>query len=265
VLVPTILDLPIRAASAMMPFDKAFGRVYALFHFAALASLLALLAYELSIWFTLEQAVVGALLVGSTMRMALRQGEYWDLSSIPMTGVFAPHSLLEPIFVAATIVFSLRDRRAALAIVFVAAILNSEAGLFLPLVYFAVRGVSRSSVTIALGYAALCAAALVAIRIAIGPPAAPSSDDVLRENLAHVPTTLINVALFLGPLWALAVIGLKRAPEPVRRSAILIPVYLAAVAAAGVWWDVRLLMGLYPLLMPLVLAALFTPRTAALA
>src|SRR5262245_16489548 len=76
VLVPAALDVPIRAFGTVMPYDKAFGRVYAVFHFAALVTLLGLLVYELLLWFTIEQAMVGALLVGSTIRMALRQGEY---------------------------------------------------------------------------------------------------------------------------------------------------------------------------------------------
>jgi hypothetical protein len=264
VLVPVLLDVPIRVLATVMPYDKAFGRVYAVFHFVALVTLLAMLVHELSRWFTLEQAMVGALLVGSTIRMALRQGEYLDLSSIPMTGVFAPHSLLEPIFVAGTVVLAMTENTWWVAALLVLATLNSEASVFLPFVYLAVRGVCAPSLKATAGLAAIWIAISVAIRLVVGTSEpAPMPSEVWRENLAHLPTTVINVALFIGPLWLLAALGVKRAPAPVRRASMLIPIYLGAVAIAGVWWDVRLLMGLYPILIPLVIAALFTPRLVA--
>lgn len=263
-LIPLALDLPIRALATVMPYDKAFGRVYAAFYFFALTSMLAMLVYELCQWFTLEQALVGALLVGSTIRIALRQGEYLDLSSIPMTGVFAPHSLLEPIFVAVTIVLSMRDRRWLISAVVLAATLNSEAGVFLPFVYLAVRGAGASAVKATLAYLGICIAVAVALRLAAGVvPSTASSVQVFRDNVEHLRTTLVNVSLFMGPLWVLAALGLKRAPEVVHRLSWLIPIYLSALAAAGLWWDVRLLMGLYPVVIPLVLSALFTPRMRA--
>jgi hypothetical protein len=261
-LVPTALDLPIRILARVMPYDKAFGRVYAVFHFVALASLLAMLVYELSLWFTVEQAMVGALLVGSTMRMALRQGEYLDLSSIPLAAVFAPHSLLEPIFVALTIVLSLKEKSAWIAALLVLAALNSEAAAFLPLVHLAVRGVSQQSLKATIGLGAIWVAVFVGVRLFAGLTETPgTAGDLWRENLAHLPTTLINVALFVGPLWVLAASGVSGAPASIRRASWLIPIYLGAVAVAGVWWDVRLLMGLYPILIPLVLSALFAPRS----
>ena len=262
-LVPMVLDVPIRFLSTVMPYDKAFGRVYAVFHFAALLTLLAMLVYELSRWFTLEQAMVGALLVGSTIRLALRQGEYMDLSSIPLTGVFAPHSLLEPIFVAGTVVLALTKNTWWITALLVLATLNSEASAFLPLVYLAVRGISAQSLKATIGLATIWMAISVAIRLVVGtsePALIPG--EMWRDNLAHLPTTVINVGLFIGPLWLLAALGMKRAPEPVRRASLLIPIYMGAVAIAGLWWDVRLLMGLYPILIPLVLAALFAPRPA---
>jgi hypothetical protein len=262
-LVPAALEVPIRIAAAVMPYEKAFGRVYAVFHFAALFALLAMLVYELTHWFTLEQAVVGALLVGTTIRMTLRQGEYLDLSSIPLTGVFAPHSLLEPIFVAGTVVLSLTDSRRWIVVFLVLATLNSEAAAFLPLVYLAVRGVNGPSLKTTFGLAAVWLAVSMGIHAVVGvsEPAA-SSSELWRENVAHLPTAMINVALFVGPLWLLAALGVKRAPAPVHRLSWLIPVYLGAVAIGGLWWDVRLLMGLYPILIPLVLAAIFAPRSA---
>ena len=259
-LVPAALDPPIRALAAAMPYDKAFGRVYAVFHFAALVGLLGILVYELTLWFTLEQAVVGALLVGSTIRMALRQGEYLDLSSIPLPSVFAPHSLLEPIFIAAAVVLAVHDRVGWLAAVVAVATVNSEAAALLPLVYLAVRGVSKSSLPATGALSGIWFVVFLATRsIAGASPSSVSAAELWSENLAHLPTAALNVALFIGPLWLLAAAGVRRAPQAIQRASWLIPIYTIALAITGLWWDVRLLMPLYPILVPLVLSAMFTP------
>jgi hypothetical protein len=261
VLVPFALEVPIRVLAGTIPYDKALGRVYAVFHFAALAALLAVLVYESSFWFSIEQALVGALLVGSTIRIALRQGEYLDLSSIPLSSVFAPHSLLEPVFVAGTIVLALRDHHRWIAALMVVASLNSEIAVGLPLIYCAVRGVSPSSLKTTIGYLAIWVVVWALLGSIVGSGQSSTTIGQLwRENLSHLPTTLINLALFVGPLWFLAGRGVSRAPDVARRLAWLIPVYLTAIGVCGLWWDVRLLMPLYPLLIPLILAALFSPR-----
>ena len=69
-----------------------------------------------------------------------------------------------------------------------------------------------------------------------------------------------NITALLGAFWIFALFGLPRAPAFVRRSALVIPAYLAVVAIWGIWWEVRLLMPLYPLLLPLALSYLFEPR-----
>ena len=58
-----------------------------------------------------EQALVGALIVGSTIRIVLRPGEYWDMSSIPESSVFAPASLLEPTVIAVGLLLMRAGRR----------------------------------------------------------------------------------------------------------------------------------------------------------
>ena len=176
--------------------------------------------------------------------------------------MFAPHSLLEPIFVAGTVVLSLTDSRRWIVVFLVLATLNSEAAAFLPLVYLAVRGVNGPSLKTTFGLAASWLAVSLAIRAVAGVSESSGGIvDLWRQNVAHLPMAAINVALFIGPLWLLATLGVRRAPAPVRRLSWLIPVYLGAVAIGGLWWDVRLLMGLYPILTPLVLAAIFAPRS----
>ena len=81
-----------------------------------------------------------------------------------------------------------------------------------------------------------------------------------QPNLA-----VFNVTLLLGAFWLFAALGWRHAPSFVRRTALVIPAYLITVAVWGIWWEVRLLMPLYPVLFALALSYLYQPRANAAA
>lgn len=256
VLVPYLVETGVRLLAPHMTYEVAFRRVYALYYLSALTALFAVLFWYLSRWFSDVQALAGSLLVGSTIRIVLRQGEYLDLSSIPTASVFSPSSLLDPTAIAVGLTLMVNDRRWLLALLIAIASLNSEAALLLPLLYVLTRPPSRETAITASGYGAIGVVVFVALRALLG--AAPSASEPPNPE-----TTAINLALFLGPVWLLAIFGMRRAPAFVRQSAIAIPVYLIAVAAIGPSWDLRLMTPLYPLVLPLALSALFVPREGA--
>lgn len=258
-LVPWLLNPSIQLVARFMPFDLAFRRVYAAFHVTALALLLVSLYAYCRHWFTIEQSMVGALLVGATLRLPLRPGEYWDFSSIPDTSVFSPGSLLDPIFVAVALLLIRFDRPAWLAAVMIAASLNSEIALVLPLLYLLAGDLNGRRVGIAAGFFLLCAGVLMTLRLMADAGPFAGISITWRENLAHLPSTIINLTLFLGFGWLLCLFGLRRAPRFVQRQAMAVPIYLIVIAVWGFWWDVRNLMPLYPLLLPPALSAIFPP------
>ena len=141
------------------------------------------------------------------------------------------------------------------------AALNSWVSILLPFLFLAVTGVSRASIGMSAIQFAVWVTVTLGLRalVGVGEPSM-TLEQIWRENLSHVPIALVNGWLFLGPLWILAGLGLRHAPAEIRRTATLIPLYFAAVSIFGFWWDVRLLFGLYPLLLPLILSALFAPR-----
>ncbi|MBI4720091.1 MAG: hypothetical protein HY770_02460 [Chitinivibrionia bacterium] len=83
--------------------------------------------------------------------------------------------------------------------------------------------------------------------------------DILNKNLdaKNLGYMGLNLVLFLGFVWVFAARGFAQAPVFVRRMALFIPLYLPFVAVFGVWKEVRLLMPLYPVLIPAALAWLF--------
>ena len=203
-------------------YEKAFERVYAAFHLAALSLLLIALVLQLNLWFPTGQAFAGALMIASLIQLALRQQEF-DLSSIPPDAVFAPHSLLEPTFVALTCVLAQRGSHVWLTILVMAAALNSEASVILPALYLAVVGIRRSSVAMAGRYAVVWLIVTLGLRLVLGGvDGTLAIREVWHENLRHLPIAAVNVSLFLGPLWIAALFGLRRAPAPARRAAWLV-------------------------------------------
>jgi hypothetical protein len=91
-----------------------------------------------------------------------------------------------------------------------------------------------------------------------GVPWPPST---WSDNLAHLPSTVINLGLFLGPAALLAIAGFSRAPAFARRALIAAVPVLVGFLVFGYWWDVTRLTWLYPLLAPLLLSSLFEPIT----
>jgi hypothetical protein len=225
ILVPLALDPIIKSASAVMAPDQAFRRTYLVFHFAALIALLwGVYAYSRQ-WFTRDQSLIGALIVASTLHLALRMGEYWDFSPIPESSVFTPGSLLTPTVVAVALIVIHR------------------------------AGTARIATITAI--AALWVVITVIVRLWVGGSQGEWPAVTWQENMQHLPSVLINLALFMGPAILLAVTGYRRAPAFARQALLAAVPFLIAFAAFGYWWDVTQLMALYPLLAPLVLASLF--------
>jgi hypothetical protein len=249
-LAPLIVEGPMRVLRQWMPAELAFDRVYAVFYLLAMTALLWSQFAYLRVWFTDEQALVGVLLLASTLRITIRQHDY------------APFSYLEPTFFAAGLLLILRDKRAWLGLLVALAALNRETGIFLALLFAVTQPLTRRNILAAIAYLAVWAAVFVGVRLYGGEADRYwEIGRIWRTNLSQPGLTLYNVTAFLGVMWVFALAGFTRAPDFVRRAAIVIPAYAGAVAIWGLWWEVRLLMPLLPLVLPLALSALFEPQS----
>jgi hypothetical protein len=256
VLVPYSLEPPIRFLARFMPYEDAFGRVYAAFYLFALAGLLYAQYAYLRIHFTEEQALVGALVIAATLPMGLR---YYD---------FAPYSQLEPTFFALALLLMYRRRHGLLGLLIAIASLNRETAIFIVALFCVVWPLTKARASIAAAYGAVWLAVFFGLRwlIGDGQPRYWTLDSIWLGNThewSQIAISLVAVALLYGAFWLFAVLGFARAPAFVRRSAIIVPPYIATVAAWGVWTEVRLLQPLYPIIIPLGLSYLFAPRDSA--
>lgn len=252
VLVPYLLDPPIRALSQFMPYEKAFGRVYAAFYWLAITVMLYALHLSLRTYFTSDQALVGVLLAASTLPMALRYHAY------------SPYSLLEPTFFALALLWIREERLVRLALLMLVATLNRETGIFIVFFFLAVIPLDRRHLRDAAILLAIWAATFWGLRWHAGD--APRFFDLQTtwhgntHTLEQLGIAATSWILLLGAFWLYAAMGISRAPAFVRRTALVLPAYALTILVWGTWVEVRLWLPMYPVILPLALSYLFTPN-----
>jgi hypothetical protein len=264
VLVPFVADGLFHTLGAALPAGKAFRLAYALCDLAAIVFLLGILHRYLRAWFSKDQALIGVLFVAATMPMALRDH------------YFQPWSVLDAALFTAGLL-CIRDRRyGILALIVAAASLNRETAIFIPLAFLAAgvggkgedgadRPAGAKAALLFAGYLAIWAAVFFGLRLLLGAgPRIVTVEELLAGNTIEpaIFRTVVHLALIFGAFWIFAALGFRRAPEFVKRTVLLAPLYLAAVAVWGVWYEVRLLMPLYAIVVPLGLSFLYRPPNA---
>jgi hypothetical protein len=261
VLAPFIGQTLTGALAPFMGITDAFIAAFAIFDGLAIFASLVALYYYLREWFSSGLSLVGALFAGSMMQVTYNY--HW----------YQPWSLLEPAFFAFGLWLVHRRRYLPfLAVVFVAT-LNRETGGFLALAYLVVEigrwidarrsGEDPPRAPVAAhsaGAFAAWALAYFGMMALLGPgPRNEPFSQVLRDNLipGNIYLAILNNWLFLGVFWIFAFLGIKKAPRFVVRTAWIAPLYVGALIAFTRWIEVRPLMTLYPILVPLGLSYAF--------
>lgn len=252
VLVPVTTEMLIRPLSALMPRKEAFGGVYGIYEAFAITLMLLSLYAWLRRFYEPALALVGCLFVSATVPMAFKDH------------YFHPWSLLEPGLLTLGLIAIAKERIGVLLAVTVLASLNRETGIFIPLLWGAMKcwdgGLwdrEKMGIFLMLLFASMLTLVGVLWIQGYAPPLhTPASLLLMNISWRNLGRTLINGVLFLGVFWVFVVKGYARSPKDVRRSAWVVPLYLLLIGIWGLWHEVRLLMPLYPILIPLALAFL---------
>jgi hypothetical protein len=253
-LAAAIVAPPVRMLTPSMGFERAFDRVSAVFYFCAIAGMLWSLFAWLRLWFPDEAALIASLAAACTLRITMRQHDY------------APYSFLEPTFVALALIAIVHRRDLWFAVLVALASFNRETAVFLVPLYLVTSDWSRPAWIKTAIYGALWAAIFVGVRYVTGDGERYwSVERIFRTNMAQPQLAIANLAMLLGVFWILAPLGWRHAPPMVRTATLIVPAYLATIAVWGIWWEVRLLMPLYPILFALALSYLHEPRESAAA
>lgn len=248
-LAAAIVEGPVRALEPLMSRERAFDRVSTMFYLAALVAMLWTLFAYLRLWFPDEAALIAMLAAACTLRITMRQHDY------------APYSYLEPTFVALGLIAMVRRRYLWLAGLIAIASFNRETAVFLVLLHLVTSDFSRRAMARTAAYGAIWALISILLRVVGGEAERYWTVQlVFQTNMSQPALALFNIGLLLGAFWIFACLGWRRAPLFVRRSALVIPAYAITVAVWGIWWEVRLLMPLYPVLFSLALSYLYEPH-----
>jgi hypothetical protein len=243
-----VVEVPTRLVSRVTPYERAYDRVSLVFYLAAIVGMLWSLFAFLRVWFGDEPALVAALVAACTIRITMRQHDY------------APNSYLEPTFVALVLLAILHRRHLWLGVLIAIATFNRETAIFLVMLYLMTSDWSREALGRTVIYGAIWAAVYAVVRLVSGDAERYWTIAlVFRTNMAQPQLAAANITMLLGVFWLLAALGWTRAPAFIRKSAWIVPVYLITVAVWGIWWEVRLLMPLYPVLFALALSYLYQP------
>ena len=264
VLSPFIMKVFVDTLSAVVPFKTAFTVVYASWCFGCIFMLAVMMYSWLSRLFKPEHALIGVMLMLGTMPIALRDHFY------------APYSLLEPVLFTIACILIADGRDWLVLPLVIVATLNRETGALIAVLYGAAHvnqvlfGTKRERLNVLLYSAVLVAAATityVTIRLVRGPAwdcvggiAGVWGINTMTMNLYH---SAINLTMFAGAIAVMAAFGIGRAPALCRRMALLVPVFATMIAVWGVWYEVRMLMPLYPLMLPLAVSAMGQPKQVA--
>ena len=255
VLVPFFCALVTRLLSAFMLPSRAFLVAYGIYDFAAIAFLLGTLFAYMRRWFSWELSLIGVLFVAGTLPVALADH------------YFQPWSILEVGLFAAGLLAIVRERHLVLALIVLLSALNKETAVLIPLAFLVTGfganaggarvgplGIEPARVARFVGYVALWLAVFVGLRLLRGnAPQIHTIREILAMNTSSykLTMTVLRGGLLFGFFWVFAALGLSRAPGFLRKTALVVPFYIATVIIWGIWAEVRLLMPLYAILVPL--------------
>lgn len=251
ILVPYAAETLAKFASPVLGEQRALLAAYGLIEAAAIVSLILILYKFFMCFFTPVPSLVGALIANLSLVVALRDH------------YFQPWSLVNAVvFALAAILLHKRKMIPFAVIVFVAA-MNRETSILLPFLYLATRArrdqAAKSMLTFVFFSALWCGGYLLVRHLQGGAPFIYSLSAILDKNLTpkYLGFMSLNLLFFLGFAWMFAFRGFGTAPPFIKRLALFVPLYLILVLIFGVWKEVRLLMPLYPVVIPAALSFLF--------
>ena len=258
ILVPFTTQI-LKSILAYITPDRAFIISYFLYDFFAITfSLIAVYLY-LNIWFTVEQALIGSLLMSALMPINFYYHYY------------QPWSLIETGFFALGLYFIFHQKIGPLTILVALAALNRETAIFIPLLFFLpivknlikkiypfpslLKQLARGGILITIWLMIF-----LGLRIYFGPTDhIVNITELLQRNLAvnNLLKSVFVVFIFGGLFWLLILRGYFMAPDFIQTTAWILPIYILTIMLWGVWYETRVLMPMYPIFLSLGLCAAF--------
>lgn len=242
VLVPYLVEAGIQSLTIRLDYATAFLLVYAVYFFAAIAALLISLYVYLKIWLGDNVALVGCLFAAATLTAGFRY--------------FYPYSFLEAALftIALNLIYHRKD--VWLIPLVIIASLTRETAIFIVISCIAHN---RKVSPVAMALSAIWLAVFFGLRCWLGDaPRSVTVAEIWGENSSPrgIYEGAINGLVFFGVLWFATIAHVRQSPPYLKSMALVGLLYLATVLAFGRWEETRLLMLLYPIVLPLSLRSL---------
>jgi len=223
---------------------------------AIFASLLTLYQY-LRNWFSDRISLIGVLIMSTSMLVGF-QNHYYQ-----------PWSLLEPAVFALGLNLLLNKRYGWFGVIIALGTFIRETAIFLVILYFTtwafpyfwqeIRKDQIQKWEVGLGYFGIWGIIFFGLRLLLGEAVRTITViEILRisTQTSNLIKALWYGLLFLGIFWWFIFLGYKYSPIFIKKTAWLLPVYILLITFYNIWFEVRLLMTLYPILIPLGLSYL---------
>lgn len=247
--------IPMLLASAPPPMALWYGLVEAL----GIAVLLVSLRRFLRRFFNDDHVTIAILIAALSFIIASR--DHWVQSWTWVEGAM--------MVLAFTQAFRIYETRATVidrityALLVVLACLNRETGLFIALLFVVLAIGYRRKHEVLWGcfYLVLFAVIFLGLRLMLGNVDLQYSPALLlRHNLDRSAYSAASLFLLLGVWWWFSLVGYRRAPRFFRYATWIIPPYIVLWFLFAVWYETRLMVPLYPLLLPLALYGTLSPE-----
>jgi hypothetical protein len=252
VLVPWVTEAFAIIASSgdKITYIRAWQLAYAVYDFVSIALFLTTLFILLRIWYSTSLSAAGVFFCAALLPFSLRDH------------YFQPWSLIETWFFSLAFLFSYRKRFSALLLVTMVASLNRVTSIFIPTIYF--MGTFRFSWIRERRYHEFVGVGLKSLVLLASAVVVTVFARILQGHHDHIHTiqhlwernttpwalmlSTIHWSLFLGAGWLICLRGWRHSDTFLRNQLMIVPLYLVPVVIFGVWYEVRLLMPLYPIL-----------------
>lgn len=260
ILVPFILEGFIKVFSSFLSLKVSFIFSYSLFESVLFFIFFKVLFDYLRLWFNKEQALLGILFVAFTMPITFKDH------------YFQPWSYIEPIFYILALKYLYEKKYLYFLVILILASLNRETSVFLVLLYlftnpeiiypikFSHIMKAKSALKNFVLILALWLIIFYGIRyIRGGSQYVQNLIQIWFQNasLSNLWKMILQIVLFLGIFWYFAVKGYRFSNEFIKRATMILPFYILFILIFGIWREVRLLMPLYPILIPMGLSFLY--------
>lgn len=253
VLAPFLVYYPLKFFAHFITYSKAFLIVWLLFDLLAIFFSLYWLSKYLSVWLSKDKVIL-AILVSALV---------WAFTFKDQS--FAPWSLLELGFISIGLFYIYENKLLQLIATIILATLNHNTSLFLILAYFLANYKKESTKQLTKNLAWPCLSFLSTIFILGTFRSLPLRITpgvllfvlkyVFYSNISHlyIIRALINISVFFLPFLVFYLTKEKNPiPPHLKRLSWVAPFYLTSYLILGGWEEVRLLVILYPFLVPVV-------------